>query len=63
MTDLSKKLMCNTECLFGNSVINRNMCADDQAILSPYSAGLQHCIKDVLLLQYDIKYNPKKMMM
>lgn len=60
MDDLSKKLTCNMDCRVGNSVINHIMCADDQAIHSPYSAGLQHCMYDALSLHYDIKYNAKK---
>lgn len=60
MDDLSKKSMCNTDCLVGNSVINHITCADEQAILSPYSVAAQHCIRDVFSLQYDIKYNGKK---
>lgn len=63
MNDLSDQLsLCSTGCLIGNSVINHLMYADDLAIVSPCSAGLQQLLKVCTQygLVYDIKFNAKK---
>ena len=54
--------MCKTGCMFGSTVVNHLMYADDCVLLSPSSAGLQQLL-DVCSLygeQHDIKYNDVK---
>ena len=63
MDDLSKQLNeCKTGCMVGDNLINHMIYADDLAVLSPYSAGLQQllriCTKYGFL--FDIMFNSKK---
>ena len=63
MDDLSSELnKCRTGCLVGNSLINHMLYADDLAVLSPSSAGLQQLLLICTRygLMYDIKFNPTK---
>lgn len=63
MNDLSEQLRaCRTGCLVGNALLNHLMYADDLAIFSPSSTGLQEMLHvcSNYGLTYDVKYNCKK---
>ena len=62
INDLSIQLsLCTTGCLVGSSLINHLVYADDLAIVSPCSAGLQQLLKVCTQygLEYDITFNAK----
>ncbi len=65
MDDLSHQLgACRTGCVIGNTLLNHLMYADDLAIFSPSSAGLQQLLNicSEYGINHDILYNARKSM-
>ena len=65
MDDLSKQLgECRTGCVFGDTIINHFMYADDLSLISPSSSGFQQLLNicSNYGMDFNIKYNAKKSM-